>query len=167
MKKEEICVLIDGQEKHLKAVEILRMSGYGWVANSDFCNLQGGDVFYLVYSTDLKSWLYLSYGNIGKTLITLDELESLLLPNYVVKDVHLTIDELKNQAEKLGFDLVEKKREIKVGDFGAFYSVNEEVLLFDFLLEIEDGSFVDSDGNTWQNFRHLTNEEKEQIQNNW
>ena len=34
------------------------------------------------------------------------------------KEVYLTIDELRLQAEKLGFELVEKKRQVKIGDFG-------------------------------------------------
>lgn len=162
MRKEEICVLIDSEEKRLRALEILENAGEK-VWNESKLLEKYTRKRYLW--NDGEDWI--QTGCSFAPQITLDQLEELLLANYVVKDVRVTIDELKEQAEKLGLELVEKKREIKVGDFGVFFSVNEDVLLFDFLLDIEDETFVDSDGNTWKNFRHLTDEEKEKVQNNW
>lgn len=80
------------------------------------------------------------------------------------EEVYLVIDQLKKQAEALGYELVEKKRVPKVGDFGVF---GEYSTLFGFISEIENNNFADSHGSIWDNFRHLTEEEKTKIQNNW
>jgi hypothetical protein len=87
---------------------------------------------------------------------------------YVVKDIHLTINELKTQAEILGFELVKKERKPKVGDFGMFWD-NRNLLshTYDFIHHIENNVFIDKSGDVWLNFHHLTEKEKQEIQNNW
>ena len=88
--------------------------------------------------------------------------------NYAVKDIHLTIDELKAQAEMLGFELVKKERKPKVGEFGVFWDDNKnKVHVYDFIHNIENDIFIDKFGDVWLNFRHLTEEEKQEIQMNW
>lgn len=88
------------------------------------------------------------------------------------KEVHLTINEIRLQAEKLGFALVEKKMEVKIGDFGLFWDDEddeaEEMVCYGFLSEKNDTGFKDNFHiSTWRNFRHLTHEEKERITQNW
>jgi hypothetical protein len=86
-----------------------------------------------------------------------------------VKDVILSLDELKQQAEKLGFDLVEKPYEPKVGDFGVFCDGNKEDETFGFLEGIKDVElkFTRNDGVPFINFRKLTESEKQKIQSAW
>lgn len=168
MRKEEICVLIDSEEKRLRALEILKKAGEEVYVGSLLFKESKEVYYYIGYSRFYGSWKLIPPDR--PEVITLDQLEELLLPNYVVKDVHLTIDELKEQAERLGLELVEKKREIKVGDFGVFWDgdkVIQDVIYFDYLTRIEDNFFIDSGGNPFKNFRRLTDEEKEKIQNNW
>ena len=82
------------------------------------------------------------------------------------EEIKMPLDALKLIAESYGFELVEKKREIKVGDFGKFWVKYEENPLFGFLRDTVCG-YTDSMGRIWDNFRHLTDEEKQQIQENW
>jgi hypothetical protein len=104
------------------------------------------------------------------TGITLDQLEALLTPNYQVKDVILSLDELKQQAEKLGFDLVEKPYEPKVGDFGVFWdNYEEENGYYGFLIDTDDSKYpMQSNNRGWfKNFRKITESEKQKIQESW
>ena len=86
-----------------------------------------------------------------------------------MKDVILSIDELKQQAEKLGFDLVEKPYEPKVGDFGVFWHSDKQSRYYGFIIEIisDDYPFVRDSGVPFKNFRKLTEEEKLKIQESW
>jgi hypothetical protein len=157
MKKEEIYVVIDNEEKRLRALGILERAGEKvWKESCLLTNKADGSRILL----SEKGWSY--SGTLErKTEITLAQLEQLLIPMS-------QLGKLKQQAELLGYELVEKKREIKVGDFGVFFHNDYDgVVLYDFLSEIEKGKYVDNDGNTWDNFRHLTDEEKERVQNNW
>ena len=120
MKKEQIYVTIDSEEKRLRAIEILEKAGEEILHESTMFIKTDSAFKQLLYSIDINGWL-LSMFNDKKTEITLDQLEALLIPNYQVKDVILSLDELKQQAEKLGFELVEKPYEPKVGDFGVFW----------------------------------------------
>ena len=87
---------------------------------------------------------------------------------YAIKDIHLTIDELKAQAEMLGFELVKKERKPKVGEFGVFWDDSKnKVHVYDFIHNIENNVFIDKSGDVWLNFHHLTEEEKQEIQMNW
>ena len=166
MKKEEIFVKIDSEEKRLRAIRILTDAGEEIFENSNLFICPTHEL--LVFDIVDEHWRLSAYLYKGKTEITLDELEQILAPNYAVKEVHLTIDEIRLQAEKLGFELVEKKREVKMGDFGAFWDdSNPERIYVSFFLSIEDGWFFDESGLYWQNFRHLTDEEKQKIQEAW
>ena len=124
----------------------------------------------LHYSLSRNEWLFLSSKPIHKIEITLDQLEQLLNPNYAVKDVMLSVDELKRQAEKLGFELIEKKREVKIGDFCKLWDDDEEHWHLGFISEINKDSiykFIIKQGTGWKNVVHLTDEEKEKIIKSW
>ena len=83
----------------------------------------------------------------------------------------IKLDALKLIAESYGFELVEKKREPKLGDFGKFWDNGENNCCYDFLktIDIDDvGTPYETKFGTWyRNFAHLTEEEKKQIQENW
>jgi hypothetical protein len=89
-----------------------------------------------------------------------------------VKDVILSLDELKAQAEKLGYDLVEKPYEPKVGEFGYFFDSESgkthcvgfiECVFIDRTID----RFATSGNLTYNHFRKLTDEEKTKIQESW
>jgi hypothetical protein len=88
-----------------------------------------------------------------------------------VKDVILSLDELKQQAEKLGYDLVEKPYEPKVGDFGVFWDFNQNVSVLGYISKIieDNGSlyYQRSGILAYNHFRKLTEEEKQKIQESW
>jgi len=165
MKKQEIYVKIDSEEKRLRAIQILTDAGeciWRWSSL-----LKEDGVGFLSLDKFGNDW-FLALNNDRKTEITLDQLEQLLTPNYAVQEVHLTIDEIRLQSEKLGFELVEKKRDVKIGDFGVFWDdEDEEKPYFSFVRSVKDGWFFDERGLSWGNFRHLTDEEKERITQNW
>jgi hypothetical protein len=81
----------------------------------------------------------------------------------------IKLDALKLIAESYGFELVEKKREIKVGDFGRFWDSDENYCLYSFLENISKINMYQPKGYTtgWSNFTHLTDEEKQAITENW
>jgi hypothetical protein len=117
MKKNEIYVVIDSEKKRQKALQILSDANEKVFDNSVLKSKFFTTVFLRLDSVS-KEWcslgvLYKDDIEVTKTKITLEELESILNPNYAVKDVHLTIDELKAQAEMLGFELVKKERNSK------------------------------------------------------
>lgn len=166
MKKEEIYVVIDSEEKRLRAIQILNDAKEEiFKTSSIFTEKETG---FLRFSISDDYW-YLTVGGGKLTKITLDQLEQMLNPNFVVKEVVLSIDELKAQAEILGFDLVKKERQIKVGDFGKFYDSDENYCLYSFLENISKSNMYQPKAYTtgWSNFSHLTDEEKQQIQENW
>ena len=167
MKKEQIYVTIDSEEKRLRAIEILEKAGEeiskrSEIWNRNHCNNQ------LEFFD--RVWLLSGDAFEKKTEITLNQLEALLIPNYQVKDVILSLDELKQQAEKLGYDLVEKPYEPKVGDFGVFWHEKEEGnRYYGFIIKIisDDYLFVRDNGVPFKNFIKLTDEEKQKIQESW
>ena len=129
MKKNEIYVVIDS-EKRLRAIQILTDAGENiW---EDSCLFIENERGYLVCRSD-NLWYLVSNRSFG-TEITLDQLEQLLSP----KQEPMKLDALKLIAESYGFELVEKKREIKVGDFGKFSSENGSVCSYGFLYKIKD-----------------------------
>jgi hypothetical protein len=166
MKKEQIYVTIDSEEKRLRAIEILDKAGEEILHESTIFIKTDSAFKQLLYSIDINGWL-LSMFNDKKQEITLDQLESLLIPNYQVKDVILSLDELKQQAEKLGYDLVEKPYEAKVGDFGVFTSKGSEFTFYGYLYEIGKNVYFDQDEQEFPFFRKLTEEEKTKIQEAW
>jgi hypothetical protein len=84
------------------------------------------------------------------------------------EEIKMPLDALKLIAESWGFELVEKEREIKVGDFGKFWDNGIETYIFDFVKEKKENGFIDGfHVQCWDNFAHLTDEEKQQIQENW
>ena len=109
MNKENIYVVIDSESKRVRAIQILNDAG----ENID------SELYYGNYLQSIRfydnQWIWTSINNL--TEITLDKLEEILVPKQEIK-----LDELKLIAESYGFELVEKKREIKVGDFGKFES---------------------------------------------
>ena len=169
MKKEQIYVVIDSEEKRLRAIQILSDAGE---------KIWEGSVFFKPFETienmGISSYdgFWRAIGYTSKTEITLDQLEQLLNPNFVVKEVVLSIYELQKQAESLGFELVKKERQIKVGDFGKFESESRIYSTFGFLKNIDEKGILfeeHTQGMTsnWSKFRHLTEEEKANIQENW
>jgi hypothetical protein len=198
MKKEEIYVVIDSEEKRLRAIEILTDAKESIYKFSDMLEVYTTP-FLLSFSK--AEWCIILRID-DEINISLDQLEQLLSPKqgYIcpqtkiqcddeccvsAEDCHITssldsgivdcepkqeikmeLDALKLIAESYGFELVEKKREIKVGDFGKFWVKYEENPLFGFLRDTVCG-YTDSMGRIWDNFRHLTDEEKQQIQENW
>jgi hypothetical protein len=174
MKKEEIYVVIDSEEKRLRAIQILTDAGENIWNNTDLIG-NGTTVLTQTYITPIilvfyKGWYCIkTVGN--KQEISLDQLEQLLSPQFVVKEIALPFEELQKQAELHGWKLVKEERQIKVGDFGKFSSENKIYTNFGFLKSIERGYFIeqteDNCISSWSNFRHLTDEEKANIQQNW
>lgn len=82
----------------------------------------------------------------------------------------MSLEELKQLAESFGFELTEKKREIKVGDFGKFWDDGSKTYHLGFLESINEGEIFEyekKDGSPYKNFAHLTEKEKENIKANW
>ena len=90
-----------------------------------------------------------------------------------MKKQEIKLDALKLIAESYGFELVEKNREIKVGDFGKFWGNHEELSThYDFISDIDNQTklgtiYCTSTIESFRNFRHLTDAEKAQITENW
>lgn len=87
-----------------------------------------------------------------------------------MKEEEIKLDALKLIAESYGFKLVEKEREIKVGDFGKFWDIEETNYFMGFIKNIRIESafpFKPEGGVIYRNFRHLTNNEKQAITENW
>jgi hypothetical protein len=86
-------------------------------------------------------------------------------------DAGTLINMLKDKAEELGYNLVQKPYEPKVGDFGMFWDFNEDVYVLDYISKIiEDTGCVyyqRSGKLAYNHFRKLTEEEKKKIQENW
>jgi hypothetical protein len=166
MKKEQIYVTIDDEEKRLRAIEILEKAGEE--IRDESMLYRGVDNHYKHLCINDKG-VWTLFCATHDTEITLDQLEALLIPNYQVKDVILSLDELKAQAEKLGYDLVEKPYEPKVGDFGVFWDRDEENKSYGFLEDIKSQTckFVRDNYVPFMNFRKLTEEEKQKIQESW
>lgn len=165
MKKEEIYVVIDSEEKRLRAIQILSDAGEILINNSSLLGRYKTEME-LKFASDFW-WVTNDYNN-NKQEISLDQLEQLLNPQFVVKDVILPFEELQKQAEMHGWELVKKERQIKVGDFGKFWDYLEEGCVYGFIAEKTEKGFKDEFHMTsWSNFAHLTDEEKAQIQENW
>ena len=165
MKKEEIYVVIDDEPKRLRAIQILTDVGETILDTSSLLDKYQIEME-LKFNIDF--WWVTNEYNTKKTEITIDQLEELLNPNFVVKEVVLSIDELKTQAESLGFELVKKERKIKVGDFGKFYIDDKNRCAYGFVTSIVNNKFqIDTSMGLYKNFAHLTDEEKKQIQENW
>lgn len=167
MNKEQIYVVIDDEQKRLRAIQILTDAKEEILSGSILNEKFHGKATLGIYR---DRWQDINTN--FKTEITLDQLEQLLNPNFVVKEVHLTIDELRKQAESLGFELVEKKREIKKGDFGKFWT-DKNCYFVGFLKDIykihetNKCVFQLADYGTFCYFEYLTDEEKQAITENW
>jgi hypothetical protein len=164
MKKENIYVTIDSEEKRLRAIEILEKANAP-VRRTSFLYSYVSDRFKYLAMDNAGVWTLFCI--INDKQITLDELEALLIPNYQVKDVILSLDELKAQADKLGYQLVEKSYEAKVGDFGVFKKSDCDFEYIEFLDDISDENFYMKNNIPWDSFRKLTDEEKKKIQEAW
>tara|TARA_R110000868_G_scaffold258715_1_gene516351 strand:- start:445 stop:918 length:474 start_codon:yes stop_codon:yes gene_type:complete len=157
MNKENIYVVIDSEEKRLKAIEILSNTQEEiWEHSQIFFNNATGC---LICRRD-NLW-YLLATRSTKEEINLNELEEILAPKQEIK-----LDALKVIAESYGFELVEKKREIKVGEFGIFWNEIDEVS-YGFLVRFSERCYRHNAGYDCLNFRHLTDEEKKAITENW
>jgi hypothetical protein len=172
MEKENIYVTIDSEEKRLRAIEIFRASEQEIFPNSVLLTKFSCD-YNIAFNVDFNRWMKKTSTDSLKQ-ITLDELELLLDPSvdltsYVVKDVVLSIDELKTQAAALGFELVEKPYQPKVGDFGVFWDINERNGFLGCISGIqgEPYKFVRNNNTPYMNFRKLTESEKQKIQSAW
>jgi hypothetical protein len=172
MKKEEIYVVIDDEEKRLRAIQILSDSKENIWEGSRLLKEFTDEMIVRFNSSDNSWWT--TYDK-GSFIISLDQLEQMLNHQFVVKDIALPFEELQKQAELHGFKLVKEERQIKVGDFGKFLSENGGSSSFGFLYKIIgtlDTGFIYVENNKditthWSNFTHLTDEEKQQIQENW
>jgi hypothetical protein len=164
MKKEEVYVVIDSEEKRQRALKILSDAGE-IICSFDSSLIYGHRYKYLRLDNSGR-WFVFSFLYQYHRQITLDQLEQILSP----KQEPMKLDALKLIAESYGFELVEKKREIKVGDFGRFWRDNEKMFTYGFLKSIDkvgtDKYEIDY-GNWFVNFCHLTDEEKANIQENW
>ena len=159
MKKKNIYVVIDSESKRLRALQILSDAGEN-IGNTMF------DEKYKYLRFDASNeWNTFSFIWTSETEVTLDELQQLLNPKQEVK---MELDALKLIAESYGFDLVEKPREIKVGDFGKFWDCPTTCPVYGYLHFISKGVYIYSpaSGSSFRNFAHLTDEEKEQLTKN-
>jgi hypothetical protein len=165
MKKEEIYVVIDSEEKRLRAIEILTDAKESIYKFSDMLEVYTTPFLLSFYKAE---WcIILKIDN--EINISLDQLEQLLLPKQEIK---MELDALKLIAQSYGFELVDKKREIKVGDFGKFWTDNN-CYFVGFLQDVYKISetnkcvFQMKDYGTFCYFAYLTDEEKANIQENW
>lgn len=165
MKKEEIYVVIDSEKKRLRAIQILIDAGEDILKHSELLSENPNNKNLEI---NVGEWMLSSDNDediLSKTEITLDQLEELLNPKQEIK-----LDALKLIAESYGFELVEKKREPKIGDFGKFWDNDENIFIFGFIESIEiqhQYCFKAKGYSGYKNFSHLTEEEKKQIQENW
>lgn len=171
MKKEEIYVVIDSEEKRLRAIQILTDETILLDSETAF-RIQDDYIYLHFYNDDVQIGWFIDNQYFDKTEITLDQLEQLLNTQFAVKKVVLSIDELQKQAESLGFELVKKERQIKVGDFGKFFDYKGDeprCCSVGFLTSIDKTVYEYRRDNltSYKFFRHLTDEEKKQIQENW
>ncbi len=160
MKKEEIYVVIDSEEKRKRAVFILENAEEN-IGDTNFDEKYK----YLRFDTS-NEWNTFSFVWTSETEINLDQLEQLLNPKQEIK---MELDALKLIAESYGFYLVEKPREIKVGDFGKFWDSPCTCPVYGYLQFISKGVYCYSpaSGSSYRNFAHLINEEKEELTKNW
>lgn len=167
MKKEQIYVVIDDEPKRLRAIQIL--SDEKSLDDEETAFRVQEDYIYLhFYNNDKNHGWFIDNQYFDKTEIYLDQLEQMLNPKFVVKEIALPFEELQKQAEMHGWELVKKERQIKVGDFGKFWDYLEEGCVYGFIAEKTEKGFKDEFHMTsWSNFAHLTDEEKAQIQENW
>jgi hypothetical protein len=158
MKKEEIYVVIDSEEKKLRAIQILSDAGEK-IGDTNFYE----NYKYLRFGT---KWNIFSIIWSSQEEINLDELQELLNPK---EEVKMELDAIKLIAESYGFYLVEKPREIKVGDFGKFWDSPCTCPVYGYLQFISKGTYCYSpvSGSSFRNFAHLINEEKEELTKNW
>jgi hypothetical protein len=172
MKKEEIYVVIDSEPKRLRAIHKLRYYKEPIFSLSDIFSENPYNKCLEFYDDE---WIVLGYDDKDikkKTEISLDQLDQMLNPQFVVKDVILPIEELQKQAELLGWKLVKEERQIKVGDFGKFWTDNN-CYFVGFLQDVYKISetnkcvFQMKDYGTFCYFAYLTDEEKANIQENW
>jgi hypothetical protein len=159
MKKEEIYVVIDSEEKRLKAIQILSDAGEILINHSSLLGRYKTEME-LKFNSDFW-WVTNDYNN-NKQEITLDQLEQLLSPKQEVK---MELDALKLIAESYGFELIEKTREIKVGDFGKFWDSTSDCPVYGYLQLISKGVYIHNpnSGSSFRNFAHLTDDEKAQL----
>ena len=168
MKKEQIYVVIDDEPKRLRAIQIL--SDEKSLDDEETAFRVQEDYIYLhFYNNDKNHGWFIDNQYFDKTEIYLDQLEQMLNPKFVVKEIALPFEELQKQAEMHGWKLVKEERKIKVGDFGKFWDDDNKDCCFSFLHTIDNdlGSFESGAGLYWNNFTHLTDEEKANIQQNW
>jgi hypothetical protein len=169
MKKEEIYVVIDSEQKRLRAIQILSDAKENVWEGSRLLKEFTDEMIVRFNSSDNSRWT--TYDK-GSFIITLDQLEQMLNPQFVVKDVILPIEELQKQAELLGWKLVKEERQIKAGNFGKFWAEDEEFCRYDYLTRIDNSTklgvmYCTATILAFKNFRHLTDEEKQQITENW
>jgi hypothetical protein len=168
MKKEEIYVVIDDEPKRLRAIQILsdaKENPLTGISTDYTIDVKKGYIYLHLYKN--FGW-FIDKGNFEKQEISLDQLEQLLSPQFVVKEIALPFEELQKQAELHGWKLVKEERQIKVGDFGKFWDNGIETYIFDFVKEKKENGFIDGfHVQCWDNFAHLTDEEKANIQENW
>ena len=158
MNKENIYVLIDEDQKRLRAIKILT-DAHQYIGDINF------DEKYKYLRFDLSNeWNTYSSRYSFEVEISLDKLEEILAPKQEIKLIAL-----KLIAESYGFELVEKKREIKVGDFGIFWDSTCTCPVYGYLQFISKGVYCYSptSGSSYRNFRHLTDAEKAQLTENW
>ena len=159
MKKEEIYVVIDDEQKRQRAIQILTDAKEEVLSGSILTGKFHGKATLGIFS---KLWQDVNIDS--RIEITLDQLEQLLNPK------EIKLDALKLIAESYGFELVEKVREIKIGDFGKFWDVKETNYFMGFVKNIRIECafpFTPEGGVIYRNFRHLTDEEKKAITENW
>lgn len=166
MKKEEIYVVINSEEKRLRAIHKLRYYKEPIFSFSDIFSENPYNKCLEFYNDE---WIVSGYDDKDvkkKTEISLDQLEQMLSPKQEIK---MELDALKLIAESYGFELIEKTREIKVGDFGKFWDSTSDCPVYGYLQLISKGvyRYSPSSGSSYRNFAHLTNEEKEELTKNW
>jgi hypothetical protein len=111
MKKEEVYVVIDSEPKRLRAIHKLRYYKEPIFSLSDIFSENPYNKCLEFYDDE---WIVLGYDDKDikkKTEISLDQLDQMLNPQFVVKDVILPFEELQKQAELHGWKLVKEEQE--------------------------------------------------------
>lgn len=170
MKKEQIYVVIDSEEKRLRALQILKDADEDIYKHSFLLRAVDAKYNILDYLLGRNEWAMNRLSLTGKTKITLDQLEEIL--NHKESIDQLT-ENFKSKAKELGFkvEIVFERIDPRIGMFGKFWDDGDDdyILHFGILEEIrneDDCKFLRKHGDFYANFQPLTQSEIAELTKN-